>query len=121
MVLLLSLGRRLKQYSYTLRTSSHHVAIKMDGDAVPLVLALANTCLTNRPEDKPSTLFGMFLPSEEHLAEVATTSGLQCTSGLRDVLLSSTPPGLDFFKSLPTEYTHEYAVYALTLEKAGEP
>jgi rubrerythrin len=106
---------------HDLRTSSHHVAIKMDGDAVPLVLALDNACLTNRPEDKTSPLFGMFLPSEEHLTEVATTVGLQCASGLRDVLLSSTPPGLDFFKSLPTEYTDEFAVYALTLEKAGEP
>lgn len=106
---------------HTLKTGSRHVAIKMDGDAVPLVLALANLCLTNRPQDKTSPLFGMFLPSEEHLTEVASTVGLQCASGLRDVLLSSTPPGLDFSKNLPAEYTDEFAVYALTFEKAGEP
>lgn len=91
----------------------------MDDESIPMVLALANAALRNRPVEHKSPLYDQFLPTEDHLTEVADTIGLECISGLSDVLQSSTVPDIDYFRSLPSEYVKDWGVYVLILEMEG--
>jgi hypothetical protein len=50
---------------------------------------------------------------------IAACSPIIFPPNLHDVLTSSQPPGIDFFKSLPKPTGKMWGVYGLTLEKAG--
>lgn len=65
------------------------------------------------------TLFG----EAEVFDEACTTTPLSSTLSLLDILTSSSPPSLDFFRGIPALPVEEkvWAVYLLLLEKPGCP
>jgi hypothetical protein len=68
-------------------------------------------------------IFKTCLGEEESFNQICSAIPLSFAPGLLDVLQSSSPPSLDFFRSLPPPPLGEkvWAVYALLLEKAGYP
>jgi len=64
---------------------------------------------------------GLFKPvffAEEVLADISAAAGLRFCKGLLEAVQSSTPPSIDFFKSLPdVEPTDKWCDYVLVLEK----
>ncbi|KAK5738549.1 carbamoyl-phosphate synthase (glutamine-hydrolyzing) cpa2 [Elasticomyces elasticus] len=85
--------------------------------ALQLLLLVIWACL-NVPSYK-NPLFTQFFFAESILAEIATVASLSFAPGLLEAVQSATPPSVHWFKSLPTNHSKRWAVYALVLEKRG--
>jgi hypothetical protein len=63
------------------------------------------------------SIFVKILSSEDFIEQLLSSTSLVFAPGLFEILQSSTPPTIAFFKSLPTNHTKQWAVYLLVLEK----
>ena len=63
------------------------------------------------------SFFVKILSSEDFLEELLSATSLVFAPGLLDILQSSAPPTIAFFKSLPTDCENVWGVYLLVLEK----
>lgn len=81
------------------------------------------TATVDAPEWFIHPIFKQVLGSEEVFHELCTKISVEYAPGLHEVLLSSTPPSLDFFCSLPVVSPGQkvWAVYTLLYEKPGYP
>ncbi|SPO00107.1 uncharacterized protein DNG_02959 [Cephalotrichum gorgonifer] len=86
-----------------------------------LVLSLCWLCLDKTPFLEKNVLFAQYFDSLDSVQEAAISAGLCFAPGLLDVLESSTPPPLAWFKSLPTTFRDRWGVYLLVLEKPASP
>jgi len=80
-----------------------------------LVVTLVWKALTMTPMKNP--LYDRFLPTKDVVASLSSTIGLCYAPGLLEALTADVPPPLAFFKSLPTTFLKNWAVYAIVLEK----
>ena len=85
-----------------------------------LVLLAAWTCLSDTPVNQKNVFFARFFPTHEAYEAIAISTLLLFSPGLLEALQSPTPPAIEFFKSLPHNWTKDWGVYVLVLEKAGE-
>jgi hypothetical protein len=69
---------------------------------VLLVLAVW-ACLTDTPFNQKNTLFARFFPSLEDLENIASAASIVFARCLFEVLMATTPPTIQFFKSLPSD------------------
>jgi len=58
-----------------------------------------------------------YIPGE--LFEIASSASISFCPGLKEALESPTPPDVDFFKSLVTDFVGRWGIYALVLKKQG--
>ncbi len=63
--------------------------------------------------------YAVFFPTPRRLARLMLSSGLCFAPGLLDVLRSTTPPTIAYFKTLQEPLPGVWAVYMLVLEKPG--
>ncbi|RYP56555.1 hypothetical protein DL771_011874 [Monosporascus sp. 5C6A] len=93
-------------------------SVEFDWCAVSATQALRNmgqkTIMVNK-----NTLFTLFFTSLEILETTASTSPFSFTPGLFDVVQSTTPPTIQYFKSLPIGTSSRWGIYAIVLEKSG--
>jgi hypothetical protein len=75
------------------------------------------TCLLETPNKNKNSLFVRFFQSREDVENILSTLSMSFAPGLFEVLVCTTPPLFDFFKTLPTPTTKCWAVYAISLEK----
>ncbi|KAK4951845.1 carbamoyl-phosphate synthase (glutamine-hydrolyzing) cpa2 [Elasticomyces elasticus] len=66
-----------------------------------------------------ATAYAVVFPTEKVLERLLHAANVSFAPGLLDVLQSTTPPTIAFFKTLPTEFAKRWAVYLLVLEKLG--
>ncbi|CAO2656863.1 Nn.00g056660.m01.CDS01 [Neocucurbitaria sp. VM-36] len=85
------------------------------------VLEVTWTCLNDTPSVYKNPLFTRFFTSMEDVETIASTASINFAPGLFEALHSDSPPGIQFFKSLPTVDGLVWAVYVLILEKPGYP
>lgn len=71
------------------------------------------------PASGKNGIFAKVFYEEEVLFDIASDANLMFCPGLLDVVLSPTPPDIDFFKKLPVKYLGLWGVYCLVLEKPG--
>jgi len=84
-----------------------------------LVLMLVWNCLCMTPEKQKLPIYGKVFPSQDILEVLFTACSLAFAPGLFEVLQASEAPSVAYFKSLPTNYKKQWAVYLLVLEKSG--
>jgi hypothetical protein len=82
-----------------------------------LVLSLTWTALLLATKKNP--LYPRFLFSKEVVEKLIFASSLTFAPGLLEVMKSSSPPSIDFFKSLPSNFHKRWGVYVITLERVG--
>ena len=88
----------------------------MADDIIEALILLVWTCL-KAPVHKHA-LFGQIFPSKEILAEAIQAAPLVFCAGIFEAMYVSTPPALEFWMGLPTDYVKRWGVYALVLHKA---
>jgi len=88
-------------------------------ELLQFVLSQVWRCLDTTPGLQKNPLFARFMQTLDDVQVIAATADVTFAPGLLEILTSDTPPGVDMFKSLPTDTTSRWAVYALVLEKAG--
>lgn len=84
-----------------------------------LVLLLTWTCLSTCPNQQKHPLFSKVLSTKAILDQLLSSVSVAFAPGLFDVLQSSTPPTVAFFKTLPTHCHELWAVYLIVLEAQG--
>ncbi|KAL2064913.1 hypothetical protein VTL71DRAFT_4053 [Oculimacula yallundae] len=84
-------------------------------DFLEYILVLVWAVLTLTPDRLKNPALAVILTTQDVVDKLM--SSLTFAPGLLDVVRSSTPPPMSFFKTLPTKYAKLWAVYALTLEK----
>ncbi|KPM39959.1 Carbamoyl-phosphate synthase arginine-specific large chain [Neonectria ditissima] len=77
------------------------------------------TCLSDTPFSQKNTLFARFLTSQEALEAIASSASLAFAPGLFEVVQSTVPPTLQYFKNLPRKISRRWGIYAIVLEKSG--
>jgi hypothetical protein len=91
-----------------------------DAPALPqLLLLLMWTCFSTCSDKSKHPIFLKVISGQEILEELLSSVSLTCAPGLWEILQSSTPPTISFFKALPSECTKRWGIYLLTLEKSG--
>lgn len=88
-------------------------------DILEYLVWLLWCCLTLTPAKLKNPVFAMVLATEDVLQQLLSDSLLVFAPGLLDVLQSTTPPTVSYFKSLPICLSKFWAVYLLILEKQG--
>ncbi|OAQ72199.1 pyruvate carboxylase [Pochonia chlamydosporia 170] len=88
-------------------------------DIVAFAIWLAWNCLSTTPDRLKNQAFALILPTMEVLQQVVLDSQFTFAPGLLEVLHSTTPPAISYFKSLPL-HTKVWAVYVLVLKKPAE-
>ncbi|KAL8866510.1 MAG: hypothetical protein Q9198_008859 [Flavoplaca austrocitrina] len=85
-----------------------------------MVLAIWKILCETRFNQK-NPLFARFLTTEMVTKQLLSAASIVFAPGLFEVLQSTTPPSLQFFKNLPdnTWWGSHWAVYAIVLEKLG--
>lgn len=81
------------------------------------ILWVTWSLLTLVPKMLKNPVHDMLYPTQDVLEDML--SKVTFAAGLIDVLLSSSPPTIDFFKSLPTHSKNLWGVYLILLEKAS--
>jgi hypothetical protein len=76
-------------------------------------------CIEDTPVLGKNPLFTWFITSLEDVHLIASGADIHFAPGLAEALGSETPPGADFFMSLPTGGASRWAVYAIVMEKDG--
>jgi len=76
------------------------------------------TVLCDTPTIQKNVLFSQYIPSLAVLEEFALMISLEFVPGLFDVLKSTMPPTVQYFKTLPVETYRRWAIYLLVLEKS---
>ena len=98
--------------SKALRTMS------LDVKSLPqLILLLIWTCLNTHAVVYKHSTFVKVLSSEDLIEQLLSSNSLVFAPGLSDVVRSSTPPAVAWFKSLPTNNKKVWGIYLLVLEK----
>jgi hypothetical protein len=82
-----------------------------------LMLLFIWACLCQSAVKCKFSVFVKVLSSKEIIEELLSCTSLVFAPGLLEVLQSSTPPTVAFFKSLPTDPYKVWGVYLLVLEK----
>lgn len=89
-----------------------------------LVLLITWTCLKDTPAVRKNLLFDQFFTSLIVMEDIVTMKlPLKFASGLFEMLRSTEPPTIGFFKSLPVlpkASTARWGVYLIVLEKLGQ-
>jgi hypothetical protein len=62
-------------------------------------------------------LFSQAFSTEEVLSEILSAASLSFCPGLLEAIGGTDPPGMSFFKSLPTDVHKRWGIYALVLER----
>ena len=90
-----------------------------EGTLLQLVLQLTWTCLSTFAQWYKHSIFTKVLSSQDIVEQLLSSTPLIFAPGLFEVLESSTPPTVSYFKSLPlpTNCKKLWAVYLLVLEK----
>lgn len=89
------------------------------GHVLAYIFWLAWMCLSLAPTALKNPVFDLVFPNEQTLTQILKEASLSFAPGLLDVLQSSTPPTIAFFKSLPIAMKGIWAVYLILLLKAG--
>jgi hypothetical protein len=84
-----------------------------------LLLLLMWTCFSTCSDNAKHPIFLKVISGQDILEELLSSVSLTCAPGLFEILQSSTPPTISFFKALPSEFTKRWGIYLLTLEKSG--
>jgi hypothetical protein len=84
-----------------------------------LVLFLVWKVLNDTPDNRKHGYFKRYIPSLKDLDQIISTVSLEFAPGLWNVLRASTPPTVQYFKTLPTTVVKRWGIYLLVLEKVG--
>ena len=84
-----------------------------------LLLLLIWTCFSTCSDKSKHPIFLKAISGQDVVEELLSSVSLICAPGLFEILQSSTPPTISFFKALPSEFTKRWGIYLLTLEKSG--
>lgn len=88
-------------------------------EIIPVFLLLLWTFLSAVPDLRKHYNFTKILSSKDVVKLLLNSANLSFAPGLLDIISSSTPPTVDFFKSLPTEASKRWGIYLHVLEKQG--
>lgn len=77
------------------------------------------TCLNDTPNSCKNPLFLAYMAIRTEFEAIASLATISFAEGLFDVLRATTPPSIDFFKTLSTQTLDCWAVYVIVLEKTG--
>lgn len=85
-----------------------------------LAILLVWNCLAGADPAIKNPIFSVVFPKRTVLEQLFTASNFAFADGLLDVVQSTTPPSIAFFKSLPRAALNQvWGVYVLVLEKPG--
>ncbi|KAI5202982.1 carbamoyl-phosphate synth [Aureobasidium subglaciale] len=82
-----------------------------------LVLEKVWLCLSNQPTHAKNDYFNMFFTSPSIIQNIAVETRLSFPPSLKAFMEGDRPDDIQFFKSLPTDFDDEWAIYAVTMEK----
>ena len=85
-----------------------------------ILCTLVWICLSITPEWGVHPQYATVFTTRLIFVSLFSAISFKFAPGLLEALISTTPPGLDFFKNLPTTTQKVWAIYALLLEKHDE-
>lgn len=103
-----------------IQTISIHLRSIM-ADVMSFVLTAAWTILSTVSPTMKNNVFDVVFPDQAALEQMAASLNLIFASNLLKILQSTSPPTIQFFKTLPpcVKHSRVWAVYLLTLERPG--
>jgi hypothetical protein len=96
------------------------MAATTDSELHQLVAGFGWQVFSETPQRHVHPLFGRAFPSQDAYNDLIFSAPLRFAPGLLDVVLSESPPDVQYFKTLPAETYKQWAVYLLVLEKFGQ-
>ncbi|KAG8161690.1 hypothetical protein KVR01_008677 [Diaporthe batatas] len=91
-----------------------------DDSVLEFVVSQTWKCLSVKVKGKNS-IFAKCFFDQEILSEIAQDANIFFAPGLLEAMTASTPPDVNFFKSLPVKYLGVWGIYVLVLEKKNHP